>query len=171
MCKHTEVFKEKGINRNYEVYMLFDGLFLRKVPFVTIVSLLILVTSQNALVCLSDVYVLEIPNSFDRKAQINEAEMRGSLISIRVSAGCNMSFLMLVSTSESELSVVFCEGRTYSFDNCNRYLICPCFQQISEKTIVKWERGGCRQMWLFSYLFSKRHILVSKLLNTPENCS
>jgi len=87
--------------------MLFDGLFLRKVPFVTIVSLLILVTSQNALVCLSDVYVLEIPNSFDRKAQINEAEMRGSLISIRVSAGCNMSFLMLVSTSESELSVVF----------------------------------------------------------------
>lgn len=86
--------------------MLFDGLFLRKVSFVTIVSLLLLVTSQNASVCLSDAYVLQISISFDRKSQINEVKM-GSLISIRVSAWCNMSFLMLVSTSESELSVVF----------------------------------------------------------------
>lgn len=65
--------------------MLFDGLFLRKVSFVTIVSLLLLVTSQNASVCLSDAYVLQISISFDRKSQINEVKM-GSLISIRVSA-------------------------------------------------------------------------------------
>lgn len=66
--------------------MLFDGLFLRKVSFVTIVSVPLLVTSQNASVCLSDAYILEISNSFDRKSQINEAKMRGSLISIGVSA-------------------------------------------------------------------------------------
>lgn len=45
--------------------------------------------------------------SFDSKAKINEDEVRDSLVSIRVSAWCKMSFLLLINTSESETLVIF----------------------------------------------------------------
>lgn len=74
-CKHTKAFKDKGINGNYDGYTLCNNCMPSNILHQAVYFCLLIRDK-----CAKNI------DSFDKKAKINEVEIRDSLISIRISA-------------------------------------------------------------------------------------